>query len=220
MRRNSAWIRWSPHLVAALILVILIAALTIGDAITKFDYRKPFTRAGWQLPDEVIRSLGLVAGDRVADIGAGNGYFTFLLAEAVGPEGKVFAVEVSKEAIQVLEERIEEQGSSNVVAMLGRLEDPQLPDGMIDVAFLCNSYHHIDNRRAYFKSLKTDLSPQGRVAILDLKVNRLVRFFTPEGHWTTVETMESEMREAGYLAEKKLDFLPTQNFLIFSASFP
>jgi ubiquinone/menaquinone biosynthesis C-methylase UbiE len=153
----------------------------------------------------------------VADIGAGDGYFTFLLAEAVGPTGKVYAVEVYEEAVDTLEDKAAERGHTNVVAVLGELDDPLLPEGEIDLVFLCNSYHHIDDRTAYFGRLRRDLEPRGRVAIIDLRVSRLIRLLGHADHWTPRETVQEEMSAAGYRREEELDFLPLQNFLIFSA---
>jgi ubiquinone/menaquinone biosynthesis C-methylase UbiE len=204
------------YVLLALGLILTLTVLSVGSALPKFDYGRIFSRAGWQIPDRVIQSLDIQPGDRVADIGAGDGYFTFRLADAAGPGGKVYAVEVDKESIETLRVKTKQRGYSNVEVILGELDDPLLPDGEIDLVFLCNAYHHIEERRAYFQRLRKDLTPQGRVAIIDMKVSPLVRLFVPTGHWTTVETMQQEMHEAKYHTEKQLEFLPAQNFLLFS----
>jgi len=106
----------------------------------------------WQLPDEVIDSLNIKPGDHVSDIGAGGGYFTFILADAVGPNGKVYAVDVDEEITVELEDTVSESGHENIVVVLGEFEGPLLPDGTIDLVFLCNTYHHIEDRADYFSN--------------------------------------------------------------------
>lgn len=200
---------------AMLSLLIAVGLLTTGNALLKLDYGDINSRAGWQLPDRVIASLEITQGHRVADIGAGTGYFTFRLADAVGPAGKVYAVDVDENAVRELRQRAQQNGYPNVEVILGRADDPLLPDGEIDVVFLCNAYHHIDGRPAYFARLKADLKPGGRVALIDMKAVPLVRLLIPAGHWSEVEAMRDEMRGAGYRVQKELPYLPFQSFILF-----
>ena len=86
----------------------------------------------------------------------------------------------------------------------------------MDLVFLCNSYHHMENRVSYFDRLRTDLASGGRVAILDMKPTPLVSLFVPAGHWTTGEQLREEMSRAHYGEEDSFDFLPAQSFSIFS----
>jgi len=215
MRDRPIWRR--PRIyVAAGGLLLGLAAVLAGPVLLKMDFRRLFSRAGWQLPDRVVGSLRIQPGDRVADIGAGDGYFTFRLAEAVGPSGQVFAVEVTDELIGRLEQQAQAREASNVVVVKGDFDDPLLPDGEMDLVFLCNSYHHIDNRVAYFDRLRTDLASGGRVAILDLRPMPLVSLLAPTGHWTTTEQMRDEMGRAHFEEDDSFDFLPAQGFSIFS----
>jgi len=193
-----------------------LVALTVGGAAFKLDYGKFPSRASYQLPERVIQSLDIQPGDRVADIGAGGGYFTFMLADAVGPSGKVYAVEIYEETVRALKDEARKRGYSNIVAVLGELDDPLLPDGEIDLVFLCDTYHHIDDRTVYFDRLRSDLTTRGRVAIIDLKVGLLIRLLGHAGHWSSTEMIQEEMSAANYRKEKQLDFLPVQNFLIYS----
>ena len=79
----------------------------------------------------------------MADIGAGEGYFTLKLAAAVGPSGKVYAVEVAEEEIASLRQSVKESSHANIEIIHGEYRDPLLPDDTIDLIFLCNTYHHI-----------------------------------------------------------------------------
>jgi len=168
-------------------------------------------RAAWQQPDRVIAGLALHRGERVADLGAGPGYFTFRLADAVGPEGRVFAVEVDPAKVEALRQQATERGYTNVEARLGAFDDARLPAASVDVVFLCNVYHHIDGRPAYFAKLREALAPGGRVAIVELADRGLVGVFMAS-HTTEVDVMNRELTEAGYRMRQRLDDLPAQTF--------
>ena len=167
----------------------------------------------------MITSLNLKAGDHVADIGAGDGYFTFLLADAVGPEGKVYAVEVTDSKVRKLASRAKNGSYENVEVILGELADPLLPDQTIDLAFLCNTYHHIDRRPEYFSKLKADLRENGRVAIIDLRADLagIAGLLVPQGHTTPRKLLHEEMAEAGYEQVTSFDYLSVQHFEVFAA---
>ena len=207
--------RWMRRLLVAAGLVAAVALLAVAPSLVKMDLGRLGSRASWQLPDRVIDSLGIQPGDRVADVGAGDGYFTFRLAAAVGPSGRVYTVEVDDELVTQLEQKARDGGHDNVVVVKGEYTDPLLPDGEIDLILFCNSYHHIEDRVTYFDRLRSDLAEGGRVALMDLKAIPLVRLLAPHGHWTPVETMRSEMGQASYTLTERFDFLPAQSFVVF-----
>ncbi len=170
-------------------------------------------RDDWQQPQRVVTALGLEPGDRVADLGAGGGYFTFRLADAVGPTGLVYAVDVDEGMIDYLTQRARDEGRTNVEVILGEYHDPLLPDGTIDLLFTSNTYHHLEDRVAYFAKVLEDLGPDGRVAIIELNDRSwFPRWF---GHHTPLETIVQEMTEAGYQLDRSYDFLERQHFAIF-----
>src|SRR5262249_11599845 len=103
-------------------------------------------RASWQKPDEVVQALGVKNGDVVADIGAGTGYFTRRFAKAVEPDGKVYAVDVAADVLDYLKERADQEGLRNIVTIVSRDDDPMLPQGAVDLAFFCDTTHHIAGR--------------------------------------------------------------------------
>lgn len=181
----------------------------------RFAY-EGFDRDEWQKPDAVLALLGVGPGDRVADLGAGGGYFTFRLAEAVGGSGRVFAVDVDDDMVEYLADRARELGVENVTAVRGEFEDPKLPDGEIDLLFTCNTYHHIADRSAYFRRVLADLAPNGRVAIVEFD-GRGGWFARTFGHFTSADEIAREMREAGYEQLAKHEILPRQSFSIFRA---
>jgi ubiquinone/menaquinone biosynthesis C-methylase UbiE len=171
-------------------------------------------RDRWQQPDTVIRSLAVKPGDHVADVGAGGGYFTFRLAEAVGPTGKVYAVDVDSSNLEYIARRARERGYANVETILAKYDDPLLPVAGVDLIFTCNVYHHLENRPEYFDTAARYLRPNGRVALIDLNGSSwLYRLF---GHWTPKETSQQEMETAGYRLTGDFDFLARQNFQVFT----
>jgi predicted methyltransferase len=200
-------------------LAVLVAlSLPVGCGAFKRQSYAGFGRDGWQKPDEVIALLDVGPGDRVADIGAGGGYFTFRLADAVGDTGRVYAVDVDDDMIEYLRERAREEGRSNVEVIRGEFGDPLLPDGAIDLVFTCDTYHHLTDRTAYFAKLRTDLAPGARIAILDF--NGTTGFAKWFGHATPRQTIVDELGAAGFRLVGDHDLIDRQNFLVFEASSP
>ncbi len=167
-------------------------------------------RDAWQQPDRVIADLSLAPGARVADLGAGGGYFTFRLARAVGPQGHVYAVDVDEEMNAYVAKEAAKQGLANVSTVLAAPDDARLPEP-VDLLFTSNTYHHLTNRAAYFRRVRErELAPGGRVAIVE---------FRPEAtsHSTPRDTIESELAAAGFRLVKSFDYLERQHFLVFAA---
>jgi ubiquinone/menaquinone biosynthesis C-methylase UbiE len=196
--------------------LLLLASLLGGCGTLKRCSYEDSSRGTWQQPERVVEALGIRPGDRVADLGSGSGYFTVRLAPAVGPQGRVYAVDVDAEMNDYLRERLSEAGIENVEVVLGRYEDPQLPDGGVDLVLTVDTYHHIEDRPSYFRNLKRDLAPGGRVAVIDYD-GRKGWFVKLLGHYTPREELLREMREAGYEVAEEHDFIDRQSFLIFKA---
>jgi predicted methyltransferase len=209
-------IRYTP-----LVLWITIALTSVGcSGLGGVDVGRVMTsgRDGWQHPERVIAALEIEPGARVAEIGAGRGYWLEWLSAAVGPTGRVYAVEVEPEQVARLEEYVVEHHLRNVEVILGAYDDPRLPDDGIDLALTSLSYHHIDERIDYFRRLQVDLRPAGRVAHLDDRPDAPppISWFQHEGHWSDPETIVCEMNEAGYARLARFEFLPSQSFQIFA----
>jgi ubiquinone/menaquinone biosynthesis C-methylase UbiE len=174
-------------------------------------------RARWQRTDEVVARLELRPGDRVADIGAGEGYFLPFLSEAVGADGRVFAVEVDEQLAGALQARFAQDGA-NIEVVLGEFTDPKLSDASVDVILIVNTYHHIEDRPDYFRNLRSDLREGARVAIIepDEELGGVLSLLLDEGHTSVAADVEREMAEAGYVLQARHEFLPVQIFLVFT----
>ncbi|HXJ19985.1 MAG TPA: class I SAM-dependent methyltransferase [Polyangia bacterium] len=121
-------------------------------------------RQKWLPPDVVVRRLAR-PGLRVADVGAGTGYFALPLARAVLPGGRVFAIDMQPEMLQLLPPRVPSDGS--VVLVEGEATRTTLPNASVDVVLLANVWHELDDRGAALSEASRILVPEGRIAVLD-----------------------------------------------------
>jgi cyclopropane fatty-acyl-phospholipid synthase-like methyltransferase len=169
-------------------------------------------RDAWQKPHEVIQALALQPDARVADLGAGTGYFSARLANML-PKGRVYAVDIEPDMVRYLQARARREGLRNVIALKGEADDPRLPE-KVDLILLVDVYHHIGDRTSYFRRLREALRSGGRVAIVDFKLD------SPEGPPRAArvapEAVIAEMKAAGYAVAAEHAFLPYQYFLVFA----
>jgi arsenite methyltransferase len=166
-------------------------------------------------PDEIVKKLELQQGQKIADIGVGGGYFTLRFAEIVGADGRVFAVDTDQNFLDFVKKTAEEKGLVNVETVLAAKDGVALPEKSIDLIFMRNVCHHLDNRPEYFKKLKTALKPEGRIAIIEYRKDKGFSFHKICGHYIPKEKIIKEMEEAEYQLEKNWEFLPEQSFTIF-----
>ena len=170
-------------------------------------------RDKWQKPKEVVDAMHLKAGDVVADIGAGTGYFARHIAVAVGPKGKAIGLDIESSMVKYMEEDARKLNLGNYKARVVRTDDPELEDGSVDVVFLCNTYHHIENRVEYFRKVSNGLKPDGRVVVVDFY--KEAEIGPPRDHKLAKEVVLEEMKKAGYNLVKTHGFLSYQYFLEF-----
>lgn len=171
-------------------------------------------RDAWQRPEVVIEALGIHAGQSVADIGAGTGYFTVRIASVVGREGRVLAVDVEPAMVEHIRKRAAVAGLDNVEAILTQANEPGLGPASVDLVFICDTWHHIDDRLRYLDELGAVLRPGGRAAIVDFKPGELP-VGPPQGHKLAPEDVIAEFTEAGWKLREELDVLPYQYVLVF-----
>lgn len=168
-------------------------------------------RDAWQKPHQVIEALGLEPGARVADLGAGTGYFAVRLASML-PGGRIYAVDIAPDMVRYLEARAKREGLSNMLAVKGEPDNPNLPD-KADLVLLVDVYHHVEDRVDYFRRLGGVLRPGGRVAIIDFRLDSPAG--PPRAARLAPDAVKAEMKAAGYTLAAEHDFLPYQYFLVF-----
>ena len=194
--------------------LLALGLLLTGCAQLKQCAYQGVNRNDWQQPQKVIAALKLQPGAVVADLGAGGGYFTFRLAEAVGPTGKVYAIDIDPDMVELIAKTAKEKALAHIEPVLAKPDDPLLPKAGVDLIFTSNTYHHIDKRAIYFANLRQYLRAGGKVAILDFDrrawLEGLLRHYTPS------EFIQREMEQAGYRLLEEFDFLDRQSFLVFA----
>jgi ubiquinone/menaquinone biosynthesis C-methylase UbiE len=176
-------------------------------------------RDEFQKPDQVMAALKWKPGERVADVGAGSGYFTIPVAKAVGPEGKVWAIDVVQNMLDFIESRLEAEEIENVELKLVPRDDPQLTEGGVDTILMVDTLHYVKDRVAYAAKLKAGLAPSGRLVIIDYIPKSMEERPwgpTPEQQISR-ETVDREMAQVGLKPIESFDFLPEQYFVVYAA---
>ena len=173
------------------------------------------TRDEWQKPHEVVMALGLKPGEIIADIGAGSGYFALRFANHVGPNGKVYAVNISPDMILHMNRRIRDAGLNNVATVLAPSDDPLLRDNSVDRIFICDTWHHIENHAQYLAVLKKALKPGGQLIMVDFKKTE-IPVGPPAEMKIAREELIREVEASGFRLMKEETFLPYQYFMVFS----
>lgn len=167
------------------------------------------TRQREQRTDDLLRALNLREGQVVVDIGAGDGSLTRRFAAAVGATGKAIGIEVDPEKVREMTADARRRGLTNFEARLVPADDPQLAHGSVDVIFLRDTYHHIENRIAYFAKIKSALKAGGRLVIVD--------FPKKQSHYEcgiAKDKVRAELLEAGYRFVKDFDVLQSRQYVL------
>jgi len=167
-------------------------------------------------PNKILEAVALKSGQSIADIGAGGGYFSLKFAEAVGSEGKVYAVDTNQQFLDFIRKSAEENKLNNIITIIATEDRLDLPEHSLDFIFMRNITHHISNRAKYFGNLKKFIKPGGKIIIIEYKSDKSLSFRGMFGHHVAKEIIIKEMEEAGYLLEKDFSFLPEQHFTIYS----
>lgn len=170
-------------------------------------------RDAQEQPDRVVAELNLPRGGTVVDLGAGVGYFTWRLAEAVGPDGKVIAVDIQPGMIDRLRQTLAERGVTNVEPVLGSEEDPKLPVGEADLVLLVDVYHELQQPERIMEHVRRALKPDGRLVVIEYRKEDPNIPIQPL-HKMTVEEVVSELEPMGFRLKEVMDFLPTQHIVV------
>jgi len=170
-------------------------------------------REEWQKPSEVIRALAPRPGQVACDIGAGPGYFSLRLSQAVGESGLVYAVDVEPRILQVLLDRIDKSRAANVVPVLALRGDPLLPRAACDLILIVDTFHHFPDPVAYLRRLALSLRKDGRIVNIDFH-KRELPVGPPLDHKVSREEFLDKAQAAGLALVREHTFLPYQYFLV------
>jgi tRNA A58 N-methylase Trm61 len=164
---------------------------------------------------DVVNRLALKPGQVVADLGAGTGLFSSPMAKAVAPGGKVYAVEIDKGFFTAIQAKAKENNLSNVTTVLGEFTDPKLPAQDVDVAFMHDVLHHVEDREGYLKNASRYVKPSGRFVVIDYRAEQ-----SPHAGQSNLIVSEDQaigwMKAAGFAKVERIPLFTDKYFLVFS----
>lgn len=184
------------------------------------QWRRTFEQPGREVyaqREAIVAASQVQPGMAVADIGAGSGLFTLLFAREVGPQGRVYAVDIAPEFIAGITARARDAGLANVSGVRGGPRSSQLPPASIDLAFVCDTYHHFEYPQAMLRSLHQALRPGGRLIVIDYRREPGFSSSWVMGHVRADEgEVIAEISAAGFELSVRPDLLRSNYFLIFT----
>ena len=223
------------RIVVALVLVAAAADLKVGTTFARaaaqqqkpplkprlfapqdLGLLEPPDREAWQKPDKVMDALHIAEGTTVADIGAGGGWFTMRLARRVGPNGRVYAVDIQRLMIEAISRRMQREGLNGIVVpVLGEDTDPKLPpNARPDAVLLVEAIPEMQDPVLMLKNIARTLKPQGRIGIIDYREGDGGP--GPDaGERVPPSLVIAQAATAGLKLVEEHTFLPYQYFLIF-----
>lgn len=178
---------------------------SIEELIKRFESPE---RDAYQKPEKVLEYLGNIKGKKIMDIGAGTGYFSVKLAQK---GAFVIAADVNEQFQEYLKKRIQDQKIKNIELRKIPYDSPNLSNQEVDMVFLVNTYHHIENRVDYFAKVKTGLKKEGSLVIIDFFKVKEIPVGPPIEHKLSIDEVITELKKAGYTTfEINVDRLPYQ----------
>jgi ubiquinone/menaquinone biosynthesis C-methylase UbiE len=148
---------------------------------------------------DITRAVGLRPGDAAADIGAGTGLFTQLFAEQVGPKGTVYAVDIAPKFVKYIASQAKQRGHEQIVKTVLNIPDSaELPAGSIDIAFICNTYHHFEHPEKMMASIHRALRPGGRLVVIDFDLRKDSNDFVKQRARAAKDVYYREITAAGF----------------------
>jgi ubiquinone/menaquinone biosynthesis C-methylase UbiE len=173
------------------------------------EYVKKFeteSRENYARRHEIVAALELRPGMAVADLGAGTGLFTRLIAEKVGPTGKVYAVDIARPFLEHIAADARERGQTQVVTVLCDQDSTKLPAESVDLVFLSDVYHHVEKPEKVLASIRRALRPGGRLVVVEFdRVEGRSSAFVLKHVRASQAVFRQEIEEAGFSA------IPTPN---------
>jgi ubiquinone/menaquinone biosynthesis C-methylase UbiE len=165
-------------------------------------------------PRQAIDALKIPKGATVADIGAGSGYMTALLARRVGSGGKVYANDIQIRMLDLLRRNMAQQKLTNVEPVLGAIDDPKLPADTLDLALMVDVYHEFSEPQKMLGGIRAALKSDGRMALIEYRGEDPGVPIRPE-HKMTVAQVRAEIEPEGFRFVQTIETLPRQHIIVF-----
>lgn len=165
---------------------------------------------------DVLQALQLKPGMDIADVGAGTGFYSLLFASQVAPKGKVYAVDVTEDFIRNIDRRAAENNLGNIVTVLSAQNDARLETASVDMAFVCNTYHHFEYPQTMLASMRDALRPGGSLIIIDYRKQPGISTGWVMSHVRAgKQKVIDEIEKAGFKLQADSDLLRENFFLRF-----
>ena len=225
-----------PWLLSVVVAVSLLASVTgwaqdspgIPDGRTEYMGRQiaqtmHYAGAEWLIRDRrereercslMIANLGIRRGMTLCDLGCGNGFHTLRLAQLTGDQGIVYGVDVQKEMLEFMRERMEKRGVENIVPILGSFHNPRLPPNSIDLILLVDVYHEFSHPELMLASMRRSLKPGGVIVLVEYRAEDKSVPIKPL-HKMTKAQVAKEMVANGFKLVRSFDRLPWQHMLFY-----
>ena len=171
-------------------------------------------REAEEAPSKAIAALNILAGQAIADIGAGSGYYSVRLAKAVGPSGRVYATDIQPEMLALLKQKVDRDALANIELVLGGETETRLPDNSVDLAIMVDVYHELSQPQAFLKSVRRALKKDGRLVLIEFRKEDPLVPIRAE-HKMSVREARMELEAEGFVFDRLIDVLPWQHILIF-----
>ncbi|MEX2306335.1 MAG: class I SAM-dependent methyltransferase [Pirellulales bacterium] len=162
----------------------------------------------------LLKALTIKSGDAVCDLGCGNGFYSLKLARLVGERGKVIAVDIQREMLELLKDAAAAEKIENIETVLGTLVDPKLPEGSIDLVLLVDVYHEFSHPEHMLAAIRRSLKPTGRVALAEFRAEDPLVPIKPL-HKMSKEQIMKEFLPNGFKLVEQFDELPWQHLMFF-----
>jgi len=178
------------------------------------DWLERPEREAEEKPDLLLEALKLKAGDVVADIGAGTGYYSWRMAKDVGEKGLVYAVDIQQEMLDLIAKRMAERRITNVKGVLGTITDPMLPALSVDLVLLVDVYHEFDHPFEMMQAICQALKPGGRVVFVEFRAED-PKVPIKEVHKMSEAQVRKEMSAQPLEWVETIATLPWQHVIVF-----
>jgi cyclopropane fatty-acyl-phospholipid synthase-like methyltransferase len=181
----------------------------------------PWLRRGSREREEgtalMLANLGVRTGMTVCDLGCGNGYYSIPLARRTGDAGRVLAVDIQPEMLDMLRAEAEKAGVANVEPILGTVVDPRLPDGVVDLVLLVDVYHEMSHPEQMLAAIRRALAPKGRVVLVEFRAEDPKVPIKPLHKMSRTQIL-AELEANGFALVDEFDGLPWQHMMSFGVA--
>jgi ubiquinone/menaquinone biosynthesis C-methylase UbiE len=166
-------------------------------------------------PELGLKLLKIAKGSTVGDVGAGSGYMSTRLAKIVGPEGRVYAVDVQPGMLQLVQQNALKAKVANIVPVLGAIDDPRLPAGALDLIIMVDVYHEFSQPQKMLQRMREALKPGGRLVLFEYRGEDPDVPIQPL-HKMTKAQVKLEVEHEGFTQQRVFEDLPWQHLIVFT----